>query len=171
MYTKKQIIRKLLLGAVLLAIAICITLFIRENMNVQSPENALPTFTVTMDDKTAFTKESVFRAGYEWNFLTTTAKDTPPYSASDINLVNMPVSMQPRTYLDLEFSIEPKRLTISRADDKDLETYLDLIDVGMGPIITPAVPGIYRYRVQADFGWRGSVIYFFTIKIEKPQQT
>ncbi|EJW93361.1 hypothetical protein EVA_18532, partial [gut metagenome] len=78
-----------------------------------------------------------------------------------------PVPMAPRTYLELRFSIKPKYLTISRADDKELETYRDLVDVGMGPIITPAVPGIYRYRVQADFGWRGSIIYFFTIQIEK----
>lgn len=165
MYNKKQIIRKVILGTVLLAIAILITVFIRENMNVQEPEMALPTFTVTMNGTTAFAPESVFRAGYEWNFFTTTAKHTPPYSPRDLTQVTPPVQMVPRTYLDLAFSIKPKSLVISRADDKNFENYMDLVDVGRGPIITPAEPGCYRYRIQADFGWRGSIIYFFTVQI------
>lgn len=165
MYTKKQIIKKLLIGTVLLALAVLITIFIRENMNVQSPEQALPTFTVTMNGNTALSDDSVFRAGYEWNFFTTTAKHTPPYSPADLKLVTPPVPMTPRTYLDLDFSIRPKNLTISRADDENFETFMDFIDVGMGPIIAPAVPGLYQYRIQADFGWRGSVIYFFTIQV------
>ncbi len=165
MYTKKQIIRKLALGTVLLAVAIVITVFIRENMNVQEPEMALPTFTVTMNGSTALARGSVFRAGYEWNFFTTTAKHTPPYSPQDLTQVTPPVQMMPRTYLDLDFSIKPKSLVISRADDKNFENFMDLVDVGMGPIITPAEAGSYRYRIQADFGWRGSIIYFFTVQI------
>lgn len=165
MYTKKQVIHKLLLGTVMLAVAICITLFIRENMNVQSPEQALPTFTISMNGAATFAPESVFRAGYEWNFFTTTAKHTPEYSPADLKMATPPVPMPPRTILDLEFSIEPKHLTISRAEDEDFRAFMDLIDVGMGPIITPAAPGLYQYRVQADFGWRGSIIYFFTVQI------
>ena len=43
---------------------------------------------------------------------------------------------------------------------------MELIDVGSGPIITPAATGLYMYRVEADFGWRGSIIYFFTVQIQ-----
>ena len=42
MYSKIQVIRKLLIGAAALAVAICITIFIRENMDVNDPERALP---------------------------------------------------------------------------------------------------------------------------------
>ena len=42
MYNKIQVLRKLLIGAAALAVAICITIFIRENMDVKSPEQALP---------------------------------------------------------------------------------------------------------------------------------
>ena len=35
MYTTRQIVRKLVIGAVALAVAICITIFIRENMDVK----------------------------------------------------------------------------------------------------------------------------------------
>lgn len=166
MYTKKQVIRKILLGAVLLAAAVGITIVMRENMNVQEPEKALPTITITMDGDTVFARDRVFLAGYEWNFLTMTAKHTPPYSAADLKHVTPPVPMEPRTYLELDFSIKPKELVISRASDPNLESYMELTNVGMGPLITPAEPGIYRYQVQASFGWRGSTVYFFTVQIE-----
>lgn len=167
MYTTKQIVRKLAIGAVALAAAICVTIFIRENMDVKDPESALPTLTVTMDGSAAMPEESVFRAGYEWNFLTTTEKYTPGYSSSTLRQATPPVPMSPRTYLDLNFSIRPKSLVISRADDEKLETFMALIDVGDGPIITPAATGLYMYRIEADFGWRGSIIYFFTIQIQE----
>ena len=57
-------------------------------------------------------------------------------------------------------------MVISRADDEKLEAFMELIDVGSGPIITPAATGLYMYRVEADFGWRGSIIYFFTVQIQ-----
>lgn len=167
MYTKKQIIRKVLLGTVLLILAMCITVFIRENMNVQSPETALPTIKVTMNETTTFAPESVFRAGYEWNFFTTTAKHTPPYSMSDLKQVTPPVQVVPRASLALEFSIKPKKITVSRADGKDADTFMDLVGNGSEPIITAAVPGEYMYRIQADFGWRGSIIYFFRVQVMK----
>ena len=166
MYTTRQIVRKLVIGAVALAVAICITIFIRENMDVKDPESALPTLTVTMNGSAAMAPGSVFRAGYEWNFLTTTEKSTPVYSSADLRQVTPPVPMPSRTYLDLDFSIKPKSVVISRADDEKLEAFMELIDVGSGPIITPAATGLYMYRVVADFGWRGSIIYFFTVQIQ-----
>ena len=165
MYTKKQIIHKVLLGTVLLIVAIFVTVFIRENMNVQSPESALPTIKVTVNETTTFATESVFRAGYEWNFFTTTAKHTPPYSVSDLKQVTPPVQVIPNSSLVLEFSIKPKKITVSRADGKDADTFMDLVGDGQEPIITAAVPGEYMYRVQADFGWRGSIVYFFRVQV------
>lgn len=166
MYTKKQLIRKLTIGLIALAAAICVTIFIRENMDVKDPERALPTLAVTMNGSTALPAESVFRAHYEWSFLTTTAKHTPPYSTQDLRAATPPVPMAPRTYLDLSFSIKPKNLVISRSSEENLDAFMDLVDVGSGPIITPATPGLYMYRVQADFGWRGSVLYFFAVQIQ-----
>lgn len=167
MYTTKQIIRKLVIGAAALTAAVCITLFIRENMDVKDPESALPSLTVTMNDTAVITPESVFRAGYEWNFLTTTAKNTPAFSSADLRRLTPAIPMAPRTYLNISFSIKPKSLIISRADDEKKEVFMDLVDVGDGPIITPAAPGLYMYRIQANFGWRGSIVYFFTVQIQE----
>ena len=40
------------------------------------------------------------------------------------------------------------------------------MDASEGPIIAPATPGVYMYRIQADFGWRGSIVYFFRIRVQ-----
>lgn len=165
MYTKKQIIRKLLIGAALLLVAVCVTVFIQENMAVQSPEHSLPTITITMDQNSTFSESSIFRAGYEWNFLTTTAKHTPPYSTEDILQAAAPVLLEPRTYLDISFSIEPKKVRISRADGKSPNAFMELVDAGTGPLVMPATPGFYLYQLQVDFGWRGSIVYFFTVQV------
>lgn len=166
MYSKIQVIRKLLIGAAALAVAICITIFIRENMDVNDPERALPSITITMNGTTAMAPEMIFRAGYEWNFLTTTAKSTPPYSSQDLQALTPPVEMLARTYMDIDFSLEPRSLTISRSDEENFEAFLDLVDASEGPIIAPATPGVYMYRIQADFGWRGSIVYFFRIRVQ-----
>ena len=165
MYTTKQMVRKLLIGAAAMAAAICITIFIRENMDVQDPEQALPVMTVTMNGSAAIPPDMVFRAGYEWNFLTTTAKDTPPYSTQDLQQHTPPVDMFARTYMDIDFSIQPKSLVISRASEENYDLFMDLVDVEDGPLIAPATPGVYMYRIQADFGWRGSAIYFFRVRV------
>ena len=166
MYTRLQAIRKLAIGAVALALAICITIFIRENMDVKDPEQALPTITITLNDTANLAPEMIFRAGYEWNFLTTTAKNTPPYSSQDLQEHTPPVNVLARTYMEIDFSLEPKNLVISRSEEGSSDSFLDLVDVGDGPIIAPATPGTYMYRIQADFGWRGSIVYFFRVRVQ-----
>ena len=110
-----------------------------------------------MNGSAAMAPGSVFRAGYEWNFLTTTEKSTPVYSSADLRLVTPPVPMPSRTYLDLDFSIKPKSVVISRADDEKLEAFMELIDVGSGPHHHPGrhrslhVPGRGRFWL-AGFG-------------------
>ena len=74
--------------------------------------------------------------------------------------------MLARTYMDIDFSLEPRSLTISRSDEENFEAFLDLVDASEGPIIAPATPGVYMYRIQADFGWRGSIVYFFRIRVQ-----
>jgi len=74
--------------------------------------------------------------------------------------------MLARTDMDSRFFREQKHLTISRADEENFDAFLELVDAAEGPIIAPATPGVYMYRVQADFGWRGSIVYFFRIRVQ-----
>lgn len=152
LYSKIQVIRKLLIGAAALAVAICITIFIRENMDVNDPERALPSITITMNGTTAMAPEMIFRAGYEWNFLTTTAKSTPPYSSQDLQAHTPPVEMLARTYMDIDFSLEPRSLTISRSDEENFEAFLDLVGRGRRPHHRPRHAG--RLHVPHPGGLR-----------------
>ena len=165
MYTKKQIIRKLLIGAAALAAAICITVIIRENMDVKDPDQALPSIVITANEATVLPPESIFRAGYEWNFLTTTAKNTPPLSSEDIQSRTPPIDVLARTYLSIDFSLEPKNLVISRSEEADYDAFLDLVGGEEGAVIAPSASGTYMYRIQADFGWRGSIVYYFRVRV------
>lgn len=168
MYTPRLIIRKLILGAVLMTVAILITLLIRENMDVKDPEQALPTITVTVNGDMNLNDRMVFRAGYEWNFLTTVAKNTPTYTSESLRQQIYPVDLAPNSVLDIHFSMDAKTLRIQRASDDDLENFVELADVSDGQIIAPSTPGLYLYQVEAGFGWRGSVRYFFMVRVQQP---
>lgn len=165
-YTTKQLLRKLAIGAVALAVAAGITLFIKENLDVQDPETALPTIQVTTNGM-ALSPEMIFRAGYIWNFFTTTEENTPLWTTQDILAHTYPVDVPPRSILSIDFSLKPKTLTVSRTDDENFEYYLDLVDTDGSQIITPAQAGAYLYKIQAGFGRRGSVIYYLLINVKE----
>ena len=69
--------------------------------------------------------------------------------------------------LDISFSLPPKTLRIQRASDDALENFVELADVSDGQIISPSAPGLYLYQVEAGFGWRGSVRYFFMVRVQQ----
>lgn len=167
MYTPKLVIRKLALGALLMAIAIFITVLIRENMDVKDPEQALPTLSITINGDTKMNDRMVLRAGYEWNFFTTVAKDTPNYTTSSIRDQIYPVDVPPNSVLNIDFSLQPKTLRIQRASDDKLENFVELADVSSGQLIAPSTPGLYLYQLEAGFGWRGSIRYFFMIRVQQ----
>ena len=70
----KIFFRKLIIGAVLLAIATGMTAFIKESLDTQDPESALPIITVLYGDEELVPDKEVRRAGWEWNFFLTQEK-------------------------------------------------------------------------------------------------
>lgn len=166
-FTVKEGLRKIITGIILVAIAAMLTLFIKENLDVKDPEAALPTLTVTVDDM-ILAPSMVFRAGYEWNFWATVERNTPVYSPKDILGQVYPVDIAPRSVMALDFTLKCKSLQVSRADDEpDHSHYIQLQDVDPHNIITPATPGKYLYKVEAGFGWRGSVIYYLMVNVKE----
>lgn len=166
-YTVKTAIKKILLGTVLVLLAAAVALFIKENLDVKDPESALPSLSVTVNDMT-LSSNMVFRAGYEWNFWATVERHTPEYSPSDITSQVYPVDIAPRSVMQLNFSLKCKHLKVSRANDSpDFTRYIQLENVDPANIITPASPGCYMYKVEADFGWRGSVIYYLMLNVKE----
>ncbi|MBU3805714.1 MAG: hypothetical protein H9882_02285 [Candidatus Fournierella pullistercoris] len=171
MYTPKRILQKILTGALLLALAMCATVFIRENMDVKDPEQALPSFSILVNDEVRITEHSILRAGYEWNFMTTVAKDTPVYTSSQIRSLIYPVDLPPSSRLVLEFSTKPKTLRVQRAPGADLQQFVELADVSDGTLVAPSQPGLYLYQVECGFGWRGSIRYFFLVRVQQMDTT
>lgn len=166
-YSRWVVLRKILVGAVLVAIAAAISLFIKENLDVKSPEDALPDLTIQVNGL-SIAPEMALRAGYEWNFWTTTEKNTPAYTPEDILQLVYPVDMPPRSLIDLDFSIELKDLRISRADDADFRYFIEMANTSEGQILAPAQTGRYMYKIEAGFGSRGSVIYYLLVDIREP---
>ena len=79
----KIFFRKLIIGAVLLAIATGMTAFIKESLDTQDPESALPIITVLYGDEELVPDKEVRRAGWEWNFFLTQEKTPLSYFAGD----------------------------------------------------------------------------------------
>ncbi len=166
-YSRWLVLRKLLLGTVLVALAAAISLFIKENLDVKSPEDALPDITVSVNGL-PIAPERVLRAGYEWNFWTTTEKNTPVYTPEELVRMVYPVDMPLRSVLDLTFSIKVKDLKISRADDAEFRYFIELAGTTDNQIIAPAQAGQYLYKIEAGFGRRGSVIYYLMVNVKEP---
>ena len=125
----KIFFRKLIIGAVLLAIATGMTAFIKESLDTQDPESALPIITVLYGDEELVPDKEVRRAGWEWNFFLTQEK-TPLLSPEDVPL--QPVDVMPGAQMRILFTKEPSELRVMRAvSDKPTE-YLELSDAGGG---------------------------------------
>lgn len=143
----KIFFRKLIIGAVLLAIATGMTAFIKESLDTQDPESALPIITVLYGDEELVPDKEVRRAGWEWNFFLTQEK-TPLLSPEDVPL--QPVDVMPGAQMRILFTKEPSELRVMRAvSDKPTE-YLELSDAGGGRFSTPTTPGLYFYKVRAE---------------------
>lgn len=63
-----MLIRKLVIGAVCILLAAGLTLVLKEVLDTQEPEQALPILEVRCND-VPMPPEYLLRAGYEWNFL------------------------------------------------------------------------------------------------------
>ena len=99
----KIFVRKVILGAVLIALSAVITMMIKEALDTQNPESSLPILTVTCNGTPLTTETnngapannepvSLLRAGYEWSFFTTIERRTPPVTAEDLPLTPTTIS-------------------------------------------------------------------------------
>ena len=89
-------LRKLLLGAVLLLVAAAITMFIKESLDTQNPESALPILTIEYNGTEVPPSQEgfLYRAGYEWSFFTTVERRAPQLAENDLPLIPLDVSPQ-----------------------------------------------------------------------------
>ncbi len=158
----KVFFHKLLLGVVLIALAAGITVFIKETLDTCDPESSLPLITVQYGDETFVVDKEVRRAGWEWSFFLTQEK-TPMLSVEDVPL--SPVTVLPSAPMRISFTKDPTRLRVLRATSEKPSEYLELADAGSGSFSTPTMPGLYYYKVQAEWQGRGMIQYYFALEV------
>ena len=62
-----------------------------------------------------------------------------------------------------------RHLRVMRAvSDKPTE-YLELSDAGGGRFSTPTTPGLYFYKVRAEWSGRGFIQYYFALQVRELQ--
>ena len=160
----KVFFRKLLLGAVLVALAAGITVFIKETLDTRDPEASLPIITVRYGDEVFAPDKEVRRAGWEWSFFLTKEK-TPMLSIEDVPLT--PVEVLPGAPMNISFTKPPTQLRVLRAASDKPTEYLELADAGDGVFSTPTMPGLYYYKVQSEWRNRGFIQYYFALGVHE----
>lgn len=162
--TAKSVIKKLVLGVFLISLSALASFLLKETLDSNDPENNLPILTVSCGYATTLTSGDdtpetfIKRAGYEWNFLTKIVRSTtlPP-----TEYALYPISVMANTPIVINFSAPYETLKISRSNgqyDPDFVTV-------EGDAYTPAAPGdYYCYCIEAGFK-RGSIIYYFVVRV------
>lgn len=156
----KIFIRKVLIGAVLIALSAAVTLALKEALDTQNPESALPILTVSCNGAPPAEK-SLVRAGYEWSFFTTIERHTPPVTADGLELE--PTLVSAGVPISLTFSREPAVVQVWRAEGLEGQDYLELSNGDPCNFSAPNAPGTYVYRIRAEWERRGYIQYFLCI--------
>ncbi len=157
-------IRKLVLGAILIALCAGITLLIKEALDTQDPESALPIITITYNEG-IFPEQSIYRAGYTWSFVTTVENWQAP-SLLPEDLPIMPERVLADMPMKITFSQTPQDVQIFRASGRYSTDFLEVSTQVDGEFYTPTAQGEYLYRVVANWGSRGEIQYYFAMSVE-----
>lgn len=159
----KIFIRKILIGAVLIALSAAVTMMIKETLDTQDPEASLPILTVTCNGA-PLGEKSFQRAGYEWSFFTTIERRTPPVTAEDLPLE--PTTVSAGVPISLTFSRSPANVQVWRAEGMHGQDFLELSSADPCNFSAPTALGTYIYRVRAEWTGRGYIQYFFCITVQ-----
>ena len=161
MKTPKIFFKKLLLGIVLLVAAALVSLLIKEALDTQDPETALPIIDVRCDGASV---PDIYRAAYQWNFfLTTEKRDTQRVAVADMPFVAR--DAQPGQPINITFSKTPENLRVWRAEGRSGLNFTELSGVQNGSFLTPSSPGVYVYKVYGEWN-RGNVLYYFAVEVK-----
>ena len=157
MKLRKQWMTKIIAGVLLVVLAGGIAYVIRDLLAMRSPESALPVIDIEYNGKPLPPQHYVMDS-YSWRFLFSTKEWVEPDRAIENKLEPAPVL--PGAPLDISFSFPCKTMTVSRSyGDRNQ------FEVVEGDLQTPFTGGVYTYKVEAEWGSRGSVLYYIRIRV------
>lgn len=164
MITTKKFFRKLIIGIAAILISALLSLCIKDFVDSLNPEVNLPilevrcAYTTPIINGDSTPERSLFRANYSWMFITG-IKEGKGLDLQDLPLYS--TTLPPNVPILFQFSQEPESLIIDRADGLYGEDFVNIV----GDVVSPQVPGVYCYRIQANFK-RGSILYYLSVRVE-----
>ena len=167
MKSPKIIIKKILIGSLLVFCSAILSLVIKDVIDSTNPQTSLPTLTVSSayispiisdEDASPLIKTSLVRANYSWRFITG-KREGPSIDLAGCALE--PETFQENSPIIMEFSIEPESIKISRANGRYGPDFYEI----KGDVISPNTKCEYCYKIEAQFA-RGSILYYLSVKID-----
>lgn len=155
-------VKRILLGIVLIALAVFVSLYLKDFIDRQSPDYAIPQLTVTADGQ----KLNLYLSNYYWKFpFGSEAEKIEPeidngaVSVLDEGIVQANI-LHGGEELKYEFSQQESLRYIDRSESYSTVSF-KLAD---NERYAPNEPGAYYYKVSAEFE-RGRVEYYFRIDV------
>lgn len=158
--------KKLVAGAVLIALAALVAYVLKEMLDTKNPESALPAIAVEYEysEHPLSNESEVRRAGWEWAFFLTNEK-TPMLDLEDVPVT--PVDVLPGARMTIQFSKEPSGLRLYRRAYADIPPMFQETSFSSGTsFFTPTQPGLYYYRICAEWP-RGTIQYYFALQVRE----
>ncbi len=157
MEQRKRWIKKIAAGLAILLLAGAVSYVIRDVLAMQNPESALPVIEVEYNGR-PLPQQHYLMDSYSWRFLFTTVEWNEP----DRNTVESlePAPVIPGAPLEIDFSFPCNSMQISRSYG-DLNEFVPVT----GNLQTPFSGGTYTYRIEAEWGTRGSVLYYIKVRV------
>ncbi len=157
MEQRKRWIKKIAIGLAALFLAGAISYVIRDVLAIQNPESALPVIEIEYNDRALPTQHYMMDA-YSWRFLFTTVE----WTEENRNAVSAlePAPVLPGVPLNISFSFPCNSMKISRSYENRNE-----YEPVTGGLQTPFSGGTYTYRIEAEWGTRGSVLYYIKVRV------
>ncbi|MDL2254219.1 DUF3426 domain-containing protein [Ruminococcaceae bacterium OttesenSCG-928-I18] len=157
MKLRKQWMVRIVAGLLLVVLAGGIAYVIRDLLAMRNPESALPVIDIEYNGK-PLPPQHYMMDSYSWRFLFS-AKEWEEPDRSVVDRLE-PAPVLPGAPLDISFSFPYKTITVSRSYG-NRNHYEEIT----GELQTPFTGGVYTYKVEAEWGARGSVLYYIKIRV------
>ncbi len=154
---RKQWTKKIAIGLAALLLAAGLSYVIRDVLAAQNPESALPVIEIEYNGIPLPTQHYMMDS-YSWRFLFTTVD----WSQPNRNAADMlePAPVLPGAPLEINFSFPCNSMRVSRSYGTRNE-----FEPVTGSLQTPFSGGTYTYRIEAEWGTRGSVLYYIKVRV------
>ncbi len=157
MERRKFRLKKIAIGLAALILAATLSYVIRDLLASQNPESALPVIEIEYNGL-PLPQQHYLMDSYSWRFLFSTVEWTEP-NRDAVNTLE-PAPVVPGTPLNIDFSFPCNSMVISRSYGSRNE-----FEPVSGDLQTPFSGGTYTYRIEAEWGARGSVLYYIKVRV------